>query len=238
MKRPIPILLTLGLIAGPVFAQQAPVELTIVGPEGWGVQILHGGPGSLPPVVLQGDEVLYPGHLDCGLAQRHPQCRSLGLLLGGDPPGQHPAPGVIIINPGSPASLLDVTVSTYPPPPVVVNGCVVTYRFVDPDGWPGPNDVQVIDASGEMILLQQLEGVAEPPAVLLDDELLNPGDVDCQVASGQWQCLWASGALVHWSEQQLWPDGVYSPEANVFVDFSVSDAPPPAVYKDGNVLNR
>jgi hypothetical protein len=240
MRQLIPFLFTLSLFSGSVFAQPDPIELTIVGPEGWAVHILHGAPGSPPPVVLQGEEVLYPGHLDCGLAQGHPQCRSLELLLGGEPPGQQSAPGVIIINPGSAASLLDVSVSSYPPPPVVVDGCVVTYRFQDGNCWPGPNSVQVVDASGDIILIDNLDVGSGAPLVLLNDQVLGSTGMDCeQTAPGGWSCLLPGGGSLSWQDLGSGPDGVYTGfEGNVFIDFSVSDSPPPAVYKDGEILNR
>jgi hypothetical protein len=107
-------------------------ELLVIGPTGGMVQLESGGESAPEPIVIMNDDVLSPGDVNCALATGNPQCQALNSVLGFEDEKPLQAPGLIIVNPGSPATLLDVTPSIYPPPVVVVNGCVVNH-------FPSPN---------------------------------------------------------------------------------------------------
>ncbi|MDX1461220.1 MAG: hypothetical protein R3348_09215 [Xanthomonadales bacterium] len=177
------ILAELLLASGALFAQPTPDELLVVGHGGEVSLLSPGNPGATPPVVLLNGEIVHAGGVDCGQTPNRPQCQTLAWLQG---TGGQQTPGYVIVNTGyggGATFIIDTFPNGYPPPIVVVDGCIINSGSTIeqcPFWQEGPPlIVEVAPGDGATLHSDAGPSTYPPPAVVIDGEWINrPPDYD------------------------------------------------------------
>ncbi len=106
---------------------------------------------------------------------------------------------------------------------------------------PGPSELVIIDHEGDIQLLEFGDESSTQPIILLNDEVLTPGDIDCEIATLHPQCQALESVLADGGANPETPPGIVAVQTKEGVEFSTStpwDYPPPLVFVDGVLVNR